>query len=128
MFGHWNSIFKSKEAPTQETEGDLGERRRQIASRVAALEGVVRDHAHGLLPIALAPKLLKSLLEQLAAEQDVRVGVVVDETLDERGEGHAHSAPKRQDKEGRKERFLWDHPGIRRDSDRNKENPSTHIF
>ena len=61
--------------------GRLGERRRQIASRVADLEGEVRDHAHGLLPIALAPKLLKSLLEQLAAEQDVRVGVVVDETL-----------------------------------------------
>ena len=61
--------------------GRLGERRRQITSRVAALEGVVRDHAQGLLPIALAPRLLKSLLEQLAAEQDVRVGVVVDETL-----------------------------------------------
>jgi DNA sulfur modification protein DndD len=61
--------------------GRLGERRRQIASRVADLEGVVRDHAHGLLPIALAPKLLRSLLEQLATEQDVRVGVVVDETL-----------------------------------------------
>jgi DNA sulfur modification protein DndD len=61
--------------------GRLGERRRQIASRVADLEGVVKDHAHGLLPIALAPKLLRSLLEQLAAEEDIRVGVVVDETL-----------------------------------------------
>jgi DNA sulfur modification protein DndD len=61
--------------------GRLGERRRQIASRVADLEGVVKDHAHGLLPIALAPKLLRSLLEQLTVEQDVRVGVVVDETL-----------------------------------------------
>jgi DNA sulfur modification protein DndD len=61
--------------------GRLGERRRQIASRVSDLEGVIRDHAHGLLPIALAPKLLKSLLEQLTIEQDVRVGVVVDETL-----------------------------------------------
>lgn len=61
--------------------GRLGEKRRQIALRVADLEGVVREHAHGLLPVALAPKLLKSLLEQLNAEQDVRVGVVVDETL-----------------------------------------------
>jgi DNA sulfur modification protein DndD len=61
--------------------GRLGERQRQIASRVTDLEGVVRDNTHGLLPIALAPKLLKSLLEQLTAEQDVRVGVVVDETL-----------------------------------------------
>jgi DNA sulfur modification protein DndD len=61
--------------------GRLGERRRQIASKVTDLEGVVKDHAHGLLPIALAPKLLRSLLEQLAAEQDIRVGVVVDETL-----------------------------------------------
>jgi DNA sulfur modification protein DndD len=61
--------------------GRLGERRRQLASRVSDLEGVVREHAHDLLPISLAPKLLKSLLEQLTAEQDVRVGVVVDETL-----------------------------------------------
>jgi DNA sulfur modification protein DndD len=61
--------------------GRLGERQRQIASKVSDLEAVVRDHAHGLLPIALAPKLLKSLLEQLTAEQDVRVGVVIDETL-----------------------------------------------
>jgi DNA sulfur modification protein DndD len=61
--------------------GRLGERRRQIASRAAALEGVVRESAQGLLPIALAPRLLKSLLEQLTAEDDVRVGVVVDETL-----------------------------------------------
>ena len=61
--------------------GRLGERRRQIALRVSALEDVVREHAQGLLPIALAPRLLRSLLEQLTAEQDVRVGVVVDETL-----------------------------------------------
>jgi DNA sulfur modification protein DndD len=61
--------------------GRLGERRRQIGLRVAALEQVVRDHAHGLLPIALAPRLVKSLLEQLAAEADMRVGVIVDDTL-----------------------------------------------
>jgi DNA sulfur modification protein DndD len=61
--------------------GRLAERRRQIASRVSDLEGIVREHAHGLLPIALVPKLLKSLLDQLSIEQDVRFAVVVDETL-----------------------------------------------
>lgn len=61
--------------------GRLTERRRQITSRVTELENVVRNHAHDLLPIALAPKLLNGLLEQLAIEQDVRFGVVVDETL-----------------------------------------------
>lgn len=61
--------------------GRLEERRRQIASKVSELEGLIKDHAHGLLPVALAPRLLKSLLEQLTAEQDVRVAVVVDETL-----------------------------------------------
>lgn len=61
--------------------GRLEERRRQITSRVLALEGTIRELSQGLLPIALAPKLLKSLLEQLALEQDVRFGVVVDDTL-----------------------------------------------
>jgi DNA sulfur modification protein DndD len=61
--------------------GRLAERRRQIASRVSELESMVREQAHGLLPIALAPKLLKSLLEQLTTEQDCRFGAVVDETL-----------------------------------------------
>jgi DNA sulfur modification protein DndD len=61
--------------------GRLTERRRQISLRVTELENLVRNHAHELLPISLAPKLLKSLLDQLEVEQDVRFGVVVDETL-----------------------------------------------
>ena len=61
--------------------GRLEERKRQISIRVTALEETVREHSRGLLPIALAPKLLNSLLAQLSLEQDVRIGVVVDETL-----------------------------------------------
>jgi DNA sulfur modification protein DndD len=61
--------------------GRLEERRRQISMRVSALEETIREHAHGLLPVALAPKLMRSMLAQLSNEQDVRFGVVVDETL-----------------------------------------------
>jgi DNA sulfur modification protein DndD len=65
----------------QKNRGRLEERKRHISIRVSALEETVRDHAHGLLPVALAPKLMRSLLVQLSNEQDVRFGVVVDETL-----------------------------------------------
>jgi DNA sulfur modification protein DndD len=61
--------------------GRLEERKHQISLRVSALEENIREHSHGLLPVALAPKLLKSLLNQLSIEQDVRFGIVVDETL-----------------------------------------------
>lgn len=61
--------------------GKLEERKRQINVRLTALENSIREQSHGLLPVALAPKLLKKLLDQLTLEQDIRVGVVVDETL-----------------------------------------------
>ncbi|MBW4039110.1 MAG: DNA sulfur modification protein DndD [Acidobacteria bacterium] len=61
--------------------GRLEERRKQIAAKAGALEETIKEQCHGLLPVALAPKLLNSLLKQLTAEQDVRFGVVVDESL-----------------------------------------------
>jgi len=63
--------------------GRLEEKKRQLSNRVSILENTIRENAHGLLPIALAPKLVRSLLKQLDCEEDVRFGVVVDETLDE---------------------------------------------
>lgn len=63
--------------------GRLEEKRRQLSGRVTTLENTIREQAHGLLPVALAPKLIRSLLKQLEREEDVRFGVVVDETLDE---------------------------------------------
>ncbi len=62
-------------------KGRLEERRKQINSRVEILESSLREYATGLLPIALAPNLLQQLLKQLEIEQDVRFGVVVDESL-----------------------------------------------
>lgn len=61
--------------------GRLEEKKRQLSSRVTTLENSIRDQAHGLLPTALAPKLMRALLKQLDREEDVRFGVVVDETL-----------------------------------------------
>ena len=61
--------------------GRLEERRKQINSRVENLESSLREYATGLLPIALAPNLLQQVLKQLEIEQDVRFGVVVDESL-----------------------------------------------
>ena len=61
--------------------GKLDERKRQIGVRVVALEGVIREQSHALLPVALAPKLLRKLLDQLTLEQDIRIGIIVDETL-----------------------------------------------
>jgi hypothetical protein len=48
----------------------------QITARVEALELSLREHATGLLPIALAPNLLREVLKQLDLEQDVRFEVV----------------------------------------------------
>lgn len=62
-------------------KGRLDERSKQINSRVENLESSLREYATGLLPIALAPNLLQQVLKQLEIEQDVRFGVVVDESL-----------------------------------------------
>lgn len=63
------------------SRGKLEERKRQLAARVSHLESAVREHAHGLLPIALAPKLLREVVAQLDSEQDVRVQCVLEDAL-----------------------------------------------
>ena len=73
--------FQEQGGAYSRDRGRLEERKAQIAARVANQEALVREHAQGVLPISYAPKLLGALLLQLSAEQDVRVGVVVDETL-----------------------------------------------
>jgi DNA sulfur modification protein DndD len=61
--------------------GRLEERKKQLSARLSVLEETIREHSQGLLPVSLAPKVLRSLLKQLDLEQDVRVGVIVDQTL-----------------------------------------------
>jgi DNA sulfur modification protein DndD len=61
--------------------GRLEERKKHLSGRLSVLEETIREHSQALLPVSLAPKLLRSLLKQLDLEQDVRVGVIVDETL-----------------------------------------------
>lgn len=61
--------------------GKLDERKRQLASRVEALETTIRERAQGLLPLSLAPKLLKELTEQLDLEQGLRFQCVVEDAL-----------------------------------------------
>jgi DNA sulfur modification protein DndD len=61
--------------------GRLEERKRQIGIRVAALESSIRECSHGLLAVALAPKLLGSMIQQLNIEQDLRFEFVLEEAL-----------------------------------------------
>ena len=61
--------------------GKLDERKKQLAARVVSLESAVREQAHGLLPVALAPKLLHDVLLQLDIEQDLRVRFVLEDSL-----------------------------------------------
>lgn len=61
--------------------GKLDERKRQLSVRVTQLESVVREHAHALLPVALAPKLLRQVISQLDSEQDLRVQCVLEDAL-----------------------------------------------
>jgi DNA sulfur modification protein DndD len=61
--------------------GKLDERKRQLNARVELLEDLVRERAQGLLPISLAPRLLKAVLEQLSQEQDLRFQCVLEDAL-----------------------------------------------
>jgi DNA sulfur modification protein DndD len=61
--------------------GKLDERKRQLSVRVAALELSVQEYAQGLLPLAVAPKLLKAVIDQLTLEQDLRFQCVLDDAL-----------------------------------------------
>ena len=61
--------------------GKLEERKTQLARRVEALEDAIRERAQGLLPLALAPKLLRAVIEQLDLEQDLRFQCVLEDAL-----------------------------------------------
>ncbi len=61
--------------------GRLEERKRQIGIRVAALEAEIRESAHGLLAVSLAPKLLGTMIQQLNVEQDLRFEFVLEDAL-----------------------------------------------
>jgi DNA sulfur modification protein DndD len=90
--------------------GRLEERKRQIGTRVAALEATIRDRAQGLLPIALAPKLLKATLEQLSGEQDLRFKCVLDEAMEKAARSTLAQLRKVQTKRGSQSVLLGDVP------------------
>jgi DNA sulfur modification protein DndD len=80
--------------------GRLEERKKQIGVRVAALENTIRERSLGLLPIALAPKLLRSTLEQLAGEQDLRFKCVLDDAMEKASRSTLNQLRKLQTKRG----------------------------
>jgi len=90
--------------------GTLDERKRQLASRVSQLETIVREHAHGLLPIALAPRLLKIVLGQLDAEQDLRVQCVLEDTLNKAAKASIAKLKKLSIMRGTRKLTLAEHP------------------
>ena len=61
--------------------GKLEERKKQLNNRVEALESSIRERAQGLLPLALVPRLLKAVMNQLAIEQDLRFQCVLEDAL-----------------------------------------------
>jgi len=61
--------------------GRLDERKKHLAARIALLEDQIRQAAHGLLGVAVAPKLLRSLLDHLIAERQSRENAAVSEAL-----------------------------------------------
>jgi DNA sulfur modification protein DndD len=61
--------------------GKLEERKQLLSARVAALEALIREKAHALLPVTFAPKLLKATVAQLALEQDLRFQCVLEDAL-----------------------------------------------
>jgi DNA sulfur modification protein DndD len=83
--------------------GTLEERKKQLGIRLSLLEETVREHSQGLLPVSLAPNLLESLLGRLDLEHDVRVGVVVDETLSDAAKATLAQLRRIKVKQGTKE-------------------------
>jgi DNA sulfur modification protein DndD len=59
----------------------LDERKKQLAARIALLEDQIRQAAQGLLGVAVAPKLLRGLLDQLVAERQSRESAAVSDAL-----------------------------------------------
>jgi DNA sulfur modification protein DndD len=73
--------LQSKGGKYAKNRGRLDERRKQLQARISLLEDQIRQAAQGLLGVAVAPKLLRRLLEQLNAERQSREGAAVDEAL-----------------------------------------------
>jgi DNA sulfur modification protein DndD len=90
--------------------GRLEERRKQIGLRVSALEGSIRERSHGLLAVALAPKLLKSTLEQLSGEQDLRFKCVLDDAMEKAARSTLKQLRKVSTKRGSNSVLLGDYP------------------
>jgi DNA sulfur modification protein DndD len=90
--------------------GRLEERKKQLGLRVSALEGSIRDRSQGLLPVALAPKLLKSTLEQLRGEQDLRFKCVLDEAMEKAARSTLTQLRKVTTKRGSNSVLLGDYP------------------
>jgi DNA sulfur modification protein DndD len=90
--------------------GKLEERKRQLASRVSQLESIIREHAQGLLPIALAPKLLREVISQLDFEQDLRVQCVLEAELNKAARSSIARLKKLPIKRGNARLPLAEHP------------------
>jgi DNA sulfur modification protein DndD len=90
--------------------GRLEERKKQISIRVAALENSIRDRSQGLLAIALAPKLLRSTLEQLRGEQDLRFKCVLDDAMEKAARSTLTQLRKLSTKRGSNNILLGDYP------------------
>jgi len=90
--------------------GKLEERKRQLAARVSQLESLVREHAHELLPIALAPRLLREVISQLDCEQDLRVQCVLEDALSKAAKSTISKLKKVHIKRGTGRLPLAEHP------------------
>ena len=90
--------------------GRLDERKRQLSARVSQLETQVREHAHLLLPVALAPKLLNQLVAQLDSEQDLRVQCVLEDALVKAAKSTIARLRKLPIKRGNGQTPLAEHP------------------
>jgi DNA sulfur modification protein DndD len=90
--------------------GKLEERKKQIGLRVSSLENIIRERSQGLLPVALAPKLLKATLEQLAGEQDLRFKCVLDDAMEKASRATLTQLRKVQTKRGSNSVLLGDYP------------------
>ncbi len=73
--------FQESGGAYAKNRGKLDERKRQLGVRVAVLESTIRERAQGLLPLALAPRLLRAVGDQLALEQDIRFQCVLEDAL-----------------------------------------------
>jgi DNA sulfur modification protein DndD len=73
--------LQSKGGRYAKGRGRLEERKKSLSQRILSLEDQVRQAAQGLLGVAVAPKLLKALLDQIAVERESRERSAVNEAL-----------------------------------------------